>query len=636
MPITSDSLSANPSPVQPSSGEGSQTPLSINKESTPVGGTPAPKPAGSPGAPAGNSNAASPAAPGAGAAKQPAAPQISPEDVNRYKAIQQSLYPDLASGMEELFDGKKISALDDEEVKQLIDYLLDIGWDSTYLSSEVLKSTDSSSIKEFLQLVVDFQEKSDEIDIAQFKNYMKQKEISVKQQEKSNKQMEQALSQPAQAPGAPALGAPMPGAQSPQTQPQPPAAQTKASSFHGDKNHDENNINTRGDSMPSDRSIMVSDGVLKTASEGTPEVLTALFKSIKVAETSIEKYRNASYMLEGAKALGESTDSFDVERLAKDVQSKIAELSDKLDEAKDEQKKVDNPDMDKKFDDVISKGKDIASKGKGLFEKKEAPKAPEKKDEKPEEKKEEGKSEPKKDIAKPSFEKKDEPKKEEGKMDSAPSKEEAKSLFAALSKKVKSAQLYPFKDQNKQNQSKINETSAKDQKRVIDKEISGGAKAEGKNPLNMNAENSKVPTPKFIGKVKKEAFDNGSAKHRLAVEMAAQQQLKGLLDNPLKTAMIKNMVDAGLDVKTAEAVAFNSFVDGFQASQELILKEASSFVKKDFNEFKKIASVTIKSPVIETSEAVTASEETKQPVLRSASVKSQISYTDLIRDRLKK
>ena len=289
-----------------------------------------------------------------------------------------------------------------------------------------------------------------------------------------------------------------------------------------------------------------------------------------------------------------------------------------------------------KFDDVISKGKDIASKGKGLFEKKEAPKAPEKKDEKPEEKKEEGKSEPKKDIAKPSFEKKDEPKKEEGKMDSAPSKEEAKSLFAALSKKVKSAQLYPFKDQNKQNQSKINETSAKDQKRVIDKEISGGAKAEGKNPLNMNAESSKVPTPKFIGKVKKEAFDNGSAKHRLAVEMAAQQQLKGLLDNPLKTAMIKNMVDAGLDVKTAEAVAFNSFVDGFQASQELILKEASSFVKKDFNEFKKIASVTIKSPVIETSEAVTASEETKQPVLRSASVKSQISYTDLIRDRLKK
>jgi hypothetical protein len=607
----------------------------MDKTPASVGGSPTIKPQGAPGAPAGNANAGgAPGAPAASGAKPgqpqpPQAPPISPEDINRYKAIQQSLYPDLIDGLK-ANNVESVDSLDESGVKDLINYLLDIGWDSTYLSTEILKSSNAEDIKEFLNLVINSQEKDDEIDDRQFQNFLKQKDISVKQQDQQNKQKEQQLKTPAPM-GASAQPGAMPPKQNPQPNAQPNVA-PKPMEENPNLGKTSNYNTNRGESMS--EKIMVSDGMIKTSASDSHEVVTAVFKATKAAELSIEKYRNASLMLKGAEALGESTDEFDINRLAADVQEKIVKLSNELELATDEKKKVEDPKMDKEFGDVISKGKDIASKGKGLFDKKDS------------------KPEVKKDGPAP-FGKKDGPdgaakhelgespakeKKEEAAV-GTPVKDEAKSLFASIIDRVKKeAQLYPAKDLNKQTVKNTNAENAKAQIKTIGKNVVNESEKTLKgSPIAENKEGAKNPSPKFVGKIKKEAFDNGSAKFKLATEMSAQQVLKGMLDNPLKVAMVKNMVEAGLDEKTAEAIAFNSFVDGFQETQELIMKEASSFVTKDFDEFRKIAEATIKSPVLEPADVVKASvAQSDNVILKSASVKGQTSYSELIREKLSK
>lgn len=170
---------------------------------------------------------------------------------------------------------------------------------------------------------------------------------------------------------------------------------------------------------------------------------------------------------------------------------------------------------------------------------------------------------------------------------------------------IREAQLYPFKDLNKTNVDDINKQTAKDQATEINSEIKGQPAKDKLNPriapkdiadggLNAKYDGaSKKVDIKTAERVKQHAVENSVSKARLAVELAAKQQLKGLLDNPLRTAFVKNMVDAGITKEAAEVIAHNSFIDGYEPAQGVVIKEAfTTFMNQSLDEFIKADNFT--------------------------------------------
>ena len=185
MPVSLDAQTPASSPTPPA-GPGSQTPPNPNTETTPLGGVSAPKPMGAPGAPpiggaggtpppAGGAKPGAPGQPQPGG--QPPAPAIPPDDLNRYKAIQQSLYPDLTKAIKSIAPDEsfKLEDATDEQVMDIKDYLLDLGWDSTYLSNEILKTNNVQDIKKFFELVQSYQDKAHKDDLKQLENFINNK-----------------------------------------------------------------------------------------------------------------------------------------------------------------------------------------------------------------------------------------------------------------------------------------------------------------------------------------------------------------------------------------------------------------------------------------------------------------------------
>lgn len=607
MPLSLDAQTSVTPP--PPSGAGSQTPPNPNTDATPLGGASATKPVGFPGAPLGSANAAG--APGASpsgamggtAGKNPAgamggpaqAPTISPEDINRYKAIQQSLYPDIVKAINVISHDEtfRVSDASDEDINKIKGYLLELGWDSTYLSNEILRSNNVKDIRDFFSLVVEYQDKSNVNDLKQFENFIKQKDLSVSQQGTTLKMQEKQLDQTAL-----------------QTQAKPLVVQEKLNQTKSSQ------YNERGTGMAD---VVVENGIIKTASPESPEIVAALFKATKTASRSIDSYKKAALLQAGAKALGESVDAFDESVLHKEVEASVSALQSKLAEAINFQKENDDPKVEDELSKFIGKGKETAEKGKSLFAPKEEPKKDvpafgekkdePKKDEKPSEEKKEDKpfgekkeepkiGEPKKDE-KPAFgEKKEEPKKED--------KPSVKDILAAVKSeilgKAKTAQTtLPFKNLNKNDAYKdINADTASAAKKDTAGFL-GEVKSESAKGLqNMNRDKSNLISPAQIEKIKSKAATNAMAKSKLAMELASQQQLKGLLPNPLKEAMVKNMLAAGLDEKTASAIAHNSFVDGYQPMQTVVMKETyANFANLSYDDFVKTAKFTLESGMVE-------------------------------------
>lgn len=111
--------------------------------------------------------------------------------------------------------------------------------------------------------------------------------------------------------------------------------------------------------------------------------------------------------------------------------------------------------------------------------------------------------------------------------------------------------------------------------------------------VQKNPKYNKVASQNVTPVELKKAVAASIDKARLSVEMAARQQLKGLLDNPLKQAIVNNLTETGLPEKIAQAIAHNSLIDGFEESQKIVLAEAfGTFIKKDYDEFVKIAKFT--------------------------------------------
>jgi hypothetical protein len=161
----------------------------------------------------------------------------------------------------------------------------------------------------------------------------------------------------------------------------------------------------------------------------------------------------------------------------------------------------------------------------------------------------------------------------------------------------KEAQLYPFKDLNKQQVDNINAQNAKDQASTINSEIKGQPAKDKLNPTihpdkldtKLKAQKGKVSV-EVAEKIRQHSIQNAVDKAKLSVELAAQQQLKGLIENPLRKSVVAAFIEYGVDAKVAEDITYNAFIDGYEESQKLIMKEAfGTFMEKDIEDFIKVA-----------------------------------------------
>ena len=225
----------------------------------------------------------------------------------------------------------------------------------------------------------------------------------------------------------------------------------------------------------------------------------------------------------------------------------------------------------------------------------------------------------KKDKKEDKKEEKDEKKdKKEDKKEEKDEKKEKKSFITKedLVKKVearlkeiraeKEANLYPFKNEIKSIPSvdNINAETARNQISTADKEIKGQpAKDKGYktvNPPDALADLSYKEDKGTAGKkkvsfevaerIRKHSMEDVSSKARCAVELAAQQQLKGLIEDPLKAALLTNMKEAGINEDLAKIIVHNAYIDGYEGSHKAIMEEAfETFMNKDIDDFVKVA-----------------------------------------------
>jgi 6-pyruvoyl-tetrahydropterin synthase len=205
--------------------------------------------------------------------------------------------------------------------------------------------------------------------------------------------------------------------------------------------------------------------------------------------------------------------------------------------------------------------------------------------------------------------------------------------IAALKKSKETSQNgYPFEDKNKQQQKTVDFEKVDDSAQPISKQQDKHL-LNDQTPENISAKGEMTAKGASIAEeelesIKQHIAEEERAKARLSVELAAQQQLKGLLDNPLRDAMVANMIEAGIEKEAAEAIAFNSMIDGYEKSQTIVSKEAfETFVNKDLDDFVKVAKFTKEytmkfSSISETSEG---SEE----VIKEASAAIKSAPADL-------
>ena len=182
----------------------------------------------------------------------------------------------------------------------------------------------------------------------------------------------------------------------------------------------------------------------------------------------------------------------------------------------------------------------------------------------------------------------------------------------------------------------VKDTEMKDKRLTNDKTLDKGeTPAKGVTALGKGASDESIEKSASVEEVKiRKSVSAAVDKARLSVELAARQQLKGLIENPLKTAFIKNMADYGLEKSAAEAIAHNAFLDGFEESQKAVIKEAfETFMEKSFDDFVKVAEFTKNYSVKFAEESAVEEKPAEEtPVtLKGASVKND-DYSNQFND----
>lgn len=193
--------------------------------------------------------------------------------------------------------------------------------------------------------------------------------------------------------------------------------------------------------------------------------------------------------------------------------------------------------------------------------------------------------------------------------------EKLKEKIATLAELKKEANLYPFKDLNKQEQEGRNGDDSKSQISEIDTDMKSGEMTKDKkdgflgqnrdkgNQINdpgmdVSKEYNKAAAEELITRKeaavsRKKSVDEALAKARMAMETASVQQLKGLLESPLKESIVKELVVAGMDPNTATAIVHNAFVENYEPSQRIVINEAfDTLAKQGLDEFAKVSQFT--------------------------------------------
>jgi hypothetical protein len=353
------------------------------------------------------------------------------------------------------------------------------------------------------------------------------------------------------------------------------------------------------------KTVLLKDGVLTDISEDSKKsqtVLDDLALSIRKAKSSIKKFKEAKIRVAGIKALkeaGEEMDfgspagvgpDFEMGAAKDDVAGAISELANAINNAmnviQDLGVGMGADELDT-ANGLIDSANNLMGEGAELIDdeeesEEESPEAPESEDGSAEEVEEEEDDE--KEASENSKESKEE-KKAENVL------EKIRKKLAEFGKKEaaeKSQEGYPFKDKLKQNvndpgfnKAELGPEAPKDK---LSPKLRGEADSE-----NLSAKKESIDV-ELSEKLRHQSIESAYDKSRVSVELASQQQLKGLIPNPLKEALVKGFEEYGVDKKDAMAIVHNAYIEAYEESQKNIIKEAFDvFITKGIEEFSKIA-----------------------------------------------
>jgi len=384
------------------------------------------------------------------------------------------------------------------------------------------------------------------------------------------------------------------------------------------------NNSFRGSSM--NKKIRLKDGEFEVVASENKQLQTAqtnLTNSIRKVKASINTYNDSKIYEAGTKALKSAKKSFKFKKSEEEAKGDVADALRELAESISAAMEVISdlgvditPEDMATTDGLLDSAEDIMGEGSAILDDdieedfaedsesgEEEVSIEEISDEKAASTNQEKKAEEE--------DKKEEDKKEEDEEKSAteetPFKEKsAKEILQAIKNKVaeyknaaeKSQTGYPYEDKLKQ---KVDDPSFKKvdipseaTKDKLSPKLRGEADAE-----NLKATSKKAsefdPELEVIDvatadRIRDHHVTAAFNKAKVAVELASQQQLKELIDNPLKEALVSNLKEYGIDGYDAQALVHNAFIEGFEKAQEVILKEAfETFINKDINDFQKIA-----------------------------------------------
>ncbi|GEM_PF-6347315 len=679
---------AEPLPITPTEGEGSLSPDKMPQDHTPVGmgGTnvDAKGVAGTGRPPLPGGGGAIPPIGGGGgggvppAAKGPAAPMPvkTPEqllDERSEKRLEQDIKDILI--LEKLEDSEDIISLEDLGLDILIRKLVDEkGWRVDRLK-ELLPSRDEKGIIQYFQDLLEGRKKSDTT------SDVNQKPLTPPMPMPSAPSMAKApiggqASAPATPKNAPVQMQPM---HAPNIQPQmqsPKAASIgKTNSVRSTYIMSKEEILVNSGKLESVTNITDSLNQLSYAIDSASQARKAYADAV-IKKAGLDSLGMGLGLGKGMEEEMPETDPLAMGSKEGDLKDALKMLTDVLKKFLDERgsSKLD-ADSAIKSDAMIGKAKDEIGKGKDMLSGIGKPKE-EKKEEglKPFEKKEEKeeKEEPVEEKAEKmamdaaaggkkvnvSSAQAGEPEQGKGEggdpMKATMGKKEAKEEILEKIKErmtklaeARKANLYPFKQPKEYQFSDINAEMAGKQKTEIDSDMKSGEMTKDKKekflgqgrekggnqpkdpgmeiskPANKAAEEQMITIKQANTKTAQEV-EEAVAKIKLAMEVASVQQLKDLISNPLKEAMVKNMVEAGIVKEAAEAIAHNSFLDGYQKAQEEVISEAfNHLAKQNIDEFIKVASFTKKYSG-EFNASVKEAEETK-PQVKTASEKGSVA-----------
>lgn len=220
---------------------------------------------------------------------------------------------------------------------------------------------------------------------------------------------------------------------------------------------------------------------------------------------------------------------------------------------------------------------------------------------------------------------------EPSKEDSIMTKEERIARLKARVASIKSGNSVRTADMTKKAEPSFmfeEKTVKKDYGRNQSKDVSDAKRLFGEADKTVG-ENTKMDK-RWLNITASRMADSRVAKYRKACEIAGEAQFKNIKADPMKAAMVKNLVEFGIKEAEAQTLVDNAYIDSKQESVEQLLTAADELVALDNGKFVE-AKVKISrySPVeTKTAATVAAVETKKEDVVKTASIQTVVSGQD--------